>query len=473
MRRLAAALAHFLLVAWSALLRGVLALTDPRRGSPLRVAVTLAALTALCGASFLAVRAGILSRYMLMPAGAGLPHTLGRPTPIRGGGFGGGDGAGEPAALHHITVATRAEEGVYRFVRSLAWHGDDVKLLGGGDPRFQAWGKGFGVKVEQFLTFARSVPPDDLILMTDAYDVIMLRGHEGVLAGYARALARLEGTPDPAGAARRVSLLVSAERLCSPDAARAAAYPAADRATPFPYLNSGTFIGRAGSLVALLSSDSMDLDTNDQVFFTGLYLRSLTDASLPRVALDHGNDVFLVLTGPAMRWADEVAYDPAARVWRHGVTGGTPSVFHAPGWTGFKDIGVVWNAVQGRYCADVPCGTDAPLLTYVGDHVVTALVAGGTLGLVAPWAWPLMLSGLKSSAGQGVVGALLRAVAAAAAAVGCSAAVGGEGHRGRQASGGRAHGSDADITIPREVGGGGGGAGRHREVVREHDDALL
>jgi hypothetical protein len=50
----------------------------------------------------------------------------------------------------------------------LAWHGDSVTVVGAGDPRFQNWGKGFGVKIEAAHAFVATLPPDDLCLFTDA-----------------------------------------------------------------------------------------------------------------------------------------------------------------------------------------------------------------------------------------------------------------------------------------------------------------
>lgn len=49
-----------------------------------------------------------------------------------------------------------------------AWHGDSVTVVGAGDPRFQNWGKGFGVKIEAAHAFVATLPPDDLCLFTDA-----------------------------------------------------------------------------------------------------------------------------------------------------------------------------------------------------------------------------------------------------------------------------------------------------------------
>ena len=377
------------------LVRFLLVLTNPT--GLLHVLLVAGGLALLSASSYYAARSGILSVHLIAsPNENAPPHVIPAPrgpTLINGG----------PRVMHHITVATKTDEGLTRFVRSVAWHGNSVEILGFGDPRLQQWGIGFGVKVEEFLGFARKVHPDDLILMTDAYDTLMLGGHDAVLAAYDRAMARLGADSDPTGAGRSVGMLVSAEQFCSPVPSRGALFPEADKRAYFPFLNSGTFIGWAGAIATLLASDTMDMNDDDQSFFQTLFLRSVADASLPRMALDHDNDVFLVLTGPGRRWATETEYDPAARVWRHRVTGGTPPIYHAPGWIGFKDIGVVWNALQGRYCSDVPVGStaaagyDAPLLVYVWYHVRNGAVAGALLGFCGALLGPLLLrSGVLS-----------------------------------------------------------------------------
>lgn len=350
--------------------------------------------------------------------------------------------------LHHITVATHGDEGLARLARSASWHGDGLRVLGVGDPRLQQWGVGFGVKVENFVNYARSVDPEDLILFTDAYDVVMWGSHADVAAGYDAAVAAAaaaEADPASAKAPRRPRILVSAETLPTvwDGVDYGAAWPPAllggpgGRSTHFPYLNSGSFVAPAGDLAALLTSRQMDMNDNDQAFFSERFLASRANASLPRMALDHDNAVFLTLTAaPPLREtvAGSLVYDPVARRWRHASTGGFPSVFHSPGWVRWKQVDEAWGLAQGRACAGSYRAAALqwpPLPGLAGDVTLSALVWGLAAGLALPLAasafarsaWPRRLAGCRARAsavrGVGpVVAALLGGGGGAATAAG-------------------------------------------------------
>jgi hypothetical protein len=304
--------------------------------------------------------------------------------------------------LHHITVATHGDEGLARLARSASWHGNGVRVLGVGDPRLQQWGVGFGVKVENFIAYARSVPPGDLVLFTDAYDVVMWGSHADVAAGYDAAVAAAAAEErDPAAAGGKAAdrpprVLVSAETLPTvwDGVDYGAAWPAQllTRGHHFPYLNSGAFLAPAGDLIALLTSRAMDMNDNDQAFFSERFLAARANASLPRVALDHGNAVFLTLTSaPPLREtvAGSLVYQPVARRWRHARTGGHPSVFHSPGWVRWKQVDEAWGLAQGRYTAGAYRAASLqwpPLPGLAGDVALSALVWGLAAGLVLPLA---------------------------------------------------------------------------------------
>jgi len=166
----------------------------------------------------------------------------------------------------------------------------------------------------------------------------MARGDGARKGGAAAAAARgwpaaRERDPAlPAGARARVpSVVFSAEFYCHPDVNRSGAYPAADRAhASHAFLNSGTFVGRAGSLLQLMDRfANYSLADDDQRFWTTAYLASLGDASLPRVALDHEGDVFLCMNSFAPD--GDLAFDPASRRYRFRGARGEPAVFHFNG----------------------------------------------------------------------------------------------------------------------------------------------
>ena len=282
------------------------------------------------------------------------------------GSAGGWPPPGAPAVMHdgtrlwHFVVATRYEEGLSRLLRSAAWHGDAVSVVGRDDPRFQSWGVGFDAKVDLELDFLRSVGRDDLVLFTDAYDVLMLGSRAELYAGFQDAVARGGGTPDPAGAGRPVRVLFSTEAGCpaevpqcsDPKFAAVVHEPAATH--HFPYLNSGAYIGYAGDLLTLLTLRRMARGESDMVLMAEAHLHSLRNGSLPRTALDHEGAVFLTtFYNPCSphpdNLVDDLSFSPVNRRWTHSHISGTPTVLHTPGWEGFKQSGLVWSALQGAW----------------------------------------------------------------------------------------------------------------------------
>ena len=185
-----------------------------------------------------------------------------------------------------VTVASDVRPALDALNRSLA-------ALAAGDGAFaplavlglgQPW-RGLGSKitlVEAFLD--AECANDDLVMLVDAFDVLLtpaaaeLRARFAALAG-GRALA------------------FGAERKCSPDKAARDAYPPGTHgAAPFPYLNSGQYMGAAFELRPMLVEIRRDLalhyslhgadalEADDQRYFTRYYL-----AHVDRVALDvHG-----------------------------------------------------------------------------------------------------------------------------------------------------------------------------------------
>ncbi|WP_433232797.1 glycosyltransferase domain-containing protein [Micromonospora sp. CA-248260] len=82
----------------------------------------------------------------------------------------------------------------------------------------------------------RHVAPDELVMFTDAYDTLLLRGADHILDTYA-------------GFPQRV--VFSAESNCWPLGNVGLALHDSPPVRPYPYLNSGGFIGPAGDIVAL------------------------------------------------------------------------------------------------------------------------------------------------------------------------------------------------------------------------------
>lgn len=303
--------------------------------------------------------------------------------------------------VKHVTVATRPKFGLQALRTTAAWHGDNLKELGMGDPRFIRWGYGFGVKLEAAREEFRLMNGDDIVLFTDAYDVLLVASQVDLRAAFVTAVARamLLEPNDPSGVvpARTPTVVFSTEVFCWPDDFKATLYPEADQRAVTQYLNSGTYMGRVRDLLALMDTLQFAVSTDDQRYFTELYFNSRLDASLPRMALDHAHDVFLCTNGFSV--GKEIVYSPSRRRWKHVSTPGLPAVLHFNGdskWNmpGFFDV------LQGSACYLCPwvyslsgqgvLGLSALLVAWLLSSLVRTLLRHVHLPSLA------MLRGLKT-----------------------------------------------------------------------------
>lgn len=89
-------------------------------------------------------------------------------------------------------------------------------------------------------------------------------------------------------------VLFSAERYCWPDKSLAAQYPPVSRGKR--YLNSGSFIGYASDLYAILDTALVKDEDDDQLFFTNAYLHDEL-RTRHKIKLDHKSEIFQNLYG--------------------------------------------------------------------------------------------------------------------------------------------------------------------------------
>ena len=323
------------------------------------------------------------------------------------------------APFRHISLCSLPHPSFELLKETASWHGDTVIPLGMGDPRFQRWGVGFGVKLEHVQEYVRTVTPDTIVMFTDAFDVLLMESHAGVREAYFRAIevAMAREPQDPAlptGATPRVpSIIFSTEFYCWPDGARAPEYPSIDRQFEFAFLNSGegatsckgryevrsmphadvrilplilhivgTYIGPAGDLARAMESTNYTIAEDDQRFWTTVYLKSRTDGSLPRISLDHESDIFLCMSGRSV-WTD-VSFDPSARSYKYRGTPGQPAIIHFN--SAKSDIPLFFRVLKGQWCptdrltscSAVALGAPGAALAFVGlvfGRFSTALVA--------------------------------------------------------------------------------------------------
>jgi hypothetical protein len=167
---------------------------------------------------------------------------------------------------------------------------------------------GLGPKLTLMQAYvARRCDPDQIVLFVDAFDVLFATSTDDITRRYHQ-MADRTGKP----------IVMSAETMCSPHRERAADYPPVD--TPYRYLNSGTYVGRAGALRELLPS-SIEHSINDQAWFTDAYLSGDSP-----IHLDVNAEIFQCLTGVD---AADLTYVDGR--WTNRLTGTTPCIFHGNG----------------------------------------------------------------------------------------------------------------------------------------------
>jgi hypothetical protein len=164
-----------------------------------------------------------------------------------------------------------------------------------------------------------SVPDDELLLFADGYDTVFAQGESCVRAAYGELSA---------------SVVFGAELNCWPLAVVGLVLQDGPPGRPYPYLNSGAFIGPAGEILALLKkypkppSDqfkllqhlrSHDYDTDEWFGFSDQYYWFLVQLlESEQIGLDHGGVLFENF-GPAMGdMADATVMQGISEFFAHG-----------------------------------------------------------------------------------------------------------------------------------------------------------
>ena len=166
--------------------------------------------------------------------------------------------------VHPITVGSDRLKCV-QLNTSARRHGIEVKNLGtnvewkGTDMS----GPGGGMKANLLRDYVNTLPDNDVVLFTDAYDVFYADDLETITERYLDF---------------NTKAVFSAELYCYPDDSIANEFPESD--TPYRYLNSGTFIAQVGELKKMFASSTVADDGDDQLYYQKLLLSNEFDMTL-------------------------------------------------------------------------------------------------------------------------------------------------------------------------------------------------
>ena len=158
-----------------------------------------------------------------------------------------------------LTVASEDTPELQRLCGSALRYGAEMKVLGLGKP----WkggdmnGPGGGQKINLLRPALKGLPTDRPVLFLDGYDTIVTRHFGDMLATW-----RETFDEQP---------VFAAEVTCWPDPDRANQFPVPEDESPYRFLNSGAFLGKAGDLRKIVASKIADGE-DDQRYYTDRFL---------------------------------------------------------------------------------------------------------------------------------------------------------------------------------------------------------
>lgn len=215
------------------------------------------------------------------------------------------------ARMYYMTVATKSHPVLEKIKDKILLEGQTLHIRGLEENRDIGWkGKGnFGIKLREVYTFLQQshLNSKDIVLFTDAFDVALVRPQKEIMKRY-----KEFHTP----------IVFGAEKGCHPDKERAGEYTRT-QGEPFPYLNSGLFIGRVWALRKCMEGYSYEDKEDDQRYWTNKYFQ------YPElITLDTKAKLFLNCAFVDKKYME---YDRFEQKLVYRETGTQPMVIHANG----------------------------------------------------------------------------------------------------------------------------------------------
>lgn len=195
--------------------------------------------------------------------------------------------------VHYITVATKPHPILNNIIKRVEDNNEKLYVLGMQEDRLIGWNaKGnFGVKLKEVKSYIDNdkLDNEDIILFTDAYDVIYTGNQEIIMERYLN---------------MNKSIIFGSETECNPDPERKKDYTKKNE--DFPYLNSGMYIGKVWAIRECMKEYIYNDKDDDQRYWTNKFFERPD-----LITLDYKNELFLNTYGieiEDVRWNRKDAY---------------------------------------------------------------------------------------------------------------------------------------------------------------------
>lgn len=176
--------------------------------------------------------------------------------------------------FYYITIATKPHPILLKILNRINKQNETLIVLGEHENRYIGWQStgNFGVKLKEVYNFLfnSTLNDNDIILFTDAYDVV----YNGDFNEIQKRFATFDKP-----------IIFGCEKLCNPDPKQIHNYK--DINHEFPFLNSGLFIGRVWALRKCMEKYKYNDKHDDQLYWTIQFFNS------GLIQLDYENNLFL------------------------------------------------------------------------------------------------------------------------------------------------------------------------------------
>lgn len=210
--------------------------------------------------------------------------------------------------MKFITVDTAASPKLERLKRSCRHHGIPLEVIGEGRPY-----PGHGAKIEFVIEYLSAQDPDEIVMFVDGYDVVFLAG-SGEIERKFNTFAH--------------PMVFSTEQNCNVNGGLFARFPVWFRypkgKRPYRFINSGSYIGKAGYMRDFLQGADVPLTASDQTVINQYFVSNPAKA-----ALDCDQEIFTCTAGRT--GLEEEDYRVEDGRLRNVVTNSLPCVLHCPG----------------------------------------------------------------------------------------------------------------------------------------------